>query len=134
MTQEDAQENGIAAQRPDCAGQGCSLEKPEELEDRCTLDAQSDSADNQMACIKHAIVVREHTASWLGVAVIGGYIAINGFVCVKAVFMASTETDLIQILERLNMNFGSAIGFVLGYYFATKANGLSNGSRDSRKR
>ena len=41
--------------------------------------------------------------------------------------MASAETDLIEILERLNMNFGSAIGFVLGYYFATKANGQSNG-------
>ena len=52
---------------------------------RSTLD---DLAGDQMVCINHAMAVREHTASWLGVAVIGG-IAINGFVCVKAVFITS---------------------------------------------
>jgi hypothetical protein len=133
MTQKDAQKRGMAAQRHD-AERDCSSEVPAKSEGRCTFDTQDDLAGDQMVCIKHAMAVREHTASWLGVAVIGGYIAINGFVCVKAVFMASAEADLIEILERLNMNFGSAMGFVLGYYFATKANGSSNGSRDPRKK
>jgi len=133
MMQKEAQESAMAAQRHD-AERDHSSEASEELERSCELSTQGDFADNQMVCMKHAMAVREHTASWLGIAVIGGYIAITGFVCVKAVTMASTEADLIEILERLNMNFGSAIGFVLGYYFATKANGSANGSRDSRKR
>ncbi len=133
MTQKEAQESAMAAQRH-YEERDHSTDESTEPERGCELGTQGDFADNQMVCMKHAMAVREHTASWLGIAVIGGYIAITGFVCVKAVLMATTEADLVEILERLNMNFGSAIGFVLGYYFATKANGSSNGSRDSRRK
>ena len=71
MTQKDAQESGMAAQRPDDAKQHYSFEKSAESEGRCTLGMQSGSTDNQMVCIKHAMAVREHTASWLGIAVVG---------------------------------------------------------------
>lgn len=91
------------------------------------------AAENQVVCMKHTIVVREHTASWLGMGIVGGYIAITLFVAARAAFLAATETEMLQVLEQLHKNFGSAIGFVLGYYFATRANGSSNGSKGSER-
>jgi hypothetical protein len=84
--------------------------------------------------MRHTIIVREHTASWLGLGIVGGYIALTLVVAARDAFLASTETEMLQVLERLHQNFGSAIGFVLGYYFATRANGSSNGSKGPEKR
>lgn len=132
MTQSEEQEGDAQQQRRHEDRQGGSGTRG--IPEDCPIQhTHSGSADDQMVCIKHAIAVREHTASWLGIAVVGGYIAITAFVSVKGAFMASSEAELMQVLERLNLNFGSAIGFVLGYYFATRANGSSDRSRDVRR-
>ncbi|MHB1127832.1 MAG: hypothetical protein ACYC2T_12930 [Bacillota bacterium] len=65
---------------------------------------------------------KRKTTDWLGLALVLTFASIELIVLLKGVFSVGSFDDIITLLDKVKDQWGTILGFVLGYYFANRDN------------
>ncbi|MHB1419446.1 MAG: hypothetical protein ACYCX4_07615 [Bacillota bacterium] len=72
--------------------------------------------------IKELIGNKRKTTDWLGIVLILTFAAIEFIILINGAFKAENLNDIGLLLDKVKDQWGTILGFVLGYYFANREN------------